>query len=333
MNRDRGPRAFNRDPRTDDRGGRKPERDIERDRPTRAWGVDRSAIEREHASETLLAPAIEARPLRKHEIIEEVPLEDKRKAKKAAKPWEAAGWERSFDVDSSVDDSPRTVERDVDAGGPDARTAKRRNAPEAVAKELNAAVGARRGARLEQGLMDASKAFERERFGDALRILKPLAEEAPDVAAVRELTGLCLYRQGKWAEAIRHLQHFCEITGSVEQNPVLADCHRALRHYNVVEALWEELSASSPSADLVAEGRIVAAGALADQGNLGDAIKLMERASLSSKRPKPHHLRLWYALADLYERAGDVPRARVLFERIANADAEFADVANRLGNL
>ena len=187
------------------------------------------------------------RPPRKHEVIEEVPLHEKRKAKKGAKQWEAAGWEREFEVDALVDESPQTFDREVDSGGPDARVAKRRQAPEAVAKELNAAVGARRGARLEQGLMEASKAFERERYGDALRILRPLAEEAPDVAAVRELTGLCLYRQGKWADAIRHLQHFCEITGSVEQNPVLADCHRALRHYNVVETLWAELSSSSPS--------------------------------------------------------------------------------------
>ena len=270
---------------------------------------------------------------RPHELIEQVPIDEKRKAKKVAgKPWEAAGWEREFDVDSQLDDTPRTVEREVDAGGPDARSAKRRNAPEAIAKELNAAVGVRRGARLELGLMDASKAFERERFGDALRILKPLVEEAPDVAAVRELTGLCLYRQGKWAEAIRHLQRFCEITGSVEQNPVLADCHRALRHYTVVETLWEELSSSSPSAELVAEGRIVTAGSLADQGRLADAIKLMERASLSAKRPKGHHLRLWYALADLYERAGDLPRARELFERVAS-HGEFADVTSRLASL
>ena len=235
-------------------------------------------------------------------------------------------------MSSVVDDRPLITEREVDAGGPDARTARRRNAPEAVAKEIHAAVGARRGQRLEQGLMDASKAFERERFGDALRILKPLCDEAPDVAAVRELTGLCLYRQGKWAEAIRHLDRFCQLTGSVEQNPVLADCHRALRHYSVVETLWEELSSSSPSAELVAEGRIVMAGSYADQGNLGEAIKLMERATLSSKRPKPHHLRLWYALADLYERAGDVPRARQLFERVAS-HGEFADVTSRLSNL
>ena len=46
-----------------------------------------------------------------------------------------------------------------------------------------------------------------------------------------------------------------------------------------------------------------------------------------------HHLRLWYALADLYERAGDLPRARELFDRVREHDAAFADVAERLAAL
>ena len=181
--------------------------------------------------------------------------------------------------------------------------------------------------------MEASKAFERGRFGDALRMLRSLLDEAPDVAAVRELAGLCLYQQEKWAAAITQLNRFVELTGSVEQNPVLADCHRALRHYRQVEALWEELSASSPSAELVAEGRIVMAGALGDQGKLEEAIRLLERGPVSPKRAKAHHLRLWYALGDLYERAGDVPRARDLFVRIRSVDPSMADVGDRLRQL
>ncbi len=37
-----------------------------------------------------------------------------------------------------------------------------------------------------------------------------------------------------------------------------------------------------------------------------------------------------YALADLYERAGEVQRARDLFERIQRADARFGDVGRRI---
>jgi tetratricopeptide (TPR) repeat protein len=202
-----------------------------------------------------------------------------------------------------------------------------------VVAEIQKGVGARRSGRVEAALLEASKAYERERYGDALKIVRPLLDEAPDVASVRELVGLCLYRQEKWAEAIRQLQRFAELTGSVEQNPVLADCHRALRHYDTVTELWDELSASSPSAELVTEGRIVMAGALGDQGKLDEAIRLLERAPSRTKRPRSHHIRLWYALADLYERAGELPRARELFTRVLEADPSMGDIAERVANL
>jgi tetratricopeptide (TPR) repeat protein len=266
-----------------------------------------------------------------------VPLADKRRRIDSApgKPWEAIGWERTEnlveDFDDNTQESAPVFESDDDSS--ESKRRRLPSAPEAVAKEVNSAVGVKRGARLEKVLMEASRAFERDRYGDSLRMLRPLLEEAPDVAAIRELVGLCLYRQEKWSEALRHLDRFVELTGSVEQHPVLADCHRALRHYSTVSSLWEELAASSPSAELVAEGRIVMAGALGDQGKLADAVALLERGPLSSKRPKLHHLRLWYALADLYERAGDVPRARELFTRVAKHAPDMADIESRIRNL
>ena len=141
------------------------------------------------------------------------------------------------------------------------------------------------------------------------------------------------YRQERWSDAIREFDRFVAITGSVEQNPVLADCHRALGHHSDVESLWSELAESSPGAALVAEGRIVMAGSLADRGRIDDAIRLLERARLGAKHPESHHLRLWYALADLYERAGDVPRARELFERVARHDPQMGFVGDRIRSL
>ena len=43
-----------------------------------------------------------------------------------------------------------------------------------------------------------------------------------------------------------------------------------------------------------------------------------------------HHARLWYALADLYERAGDAPKARELFGRVVAVEPGLADAAERL---
>jgi tetratricopeptide (TPR) repeat protein len=197
-------------------------------------------------------------------------------------------------------------------------------------EELRGAVSAKQQSRFEARLKDASTAFRRERFEEARRILRPLAEQAPGVSSVRELYGLTLYRLGRWAQAKRELEAFRTQTGSTEQHPVLADCARALGQFAEVEELWDELRAASPSAELVAEGRIVAAGALADQGRLDEAIRLLEAGSKPIKRPKLHHLRIAYALADMYERAGDLPRARELFGRVAASDADFVDVQARL---
>jgi thioredoxin-like negative regulator of GroEL len=199
--------------------------------------------------------------------------------------------------------------------------------------ELRAALGATKGARAEQRLRDAGDAFRRGRFDDARRILKPLAESAPGVAGLRELYGLSLYRLGRWKQAVAELEAFRTLSDSVDQHPVLADSYRALGRYHEVEALWDELRAASPSSELVAEGRIVAAGALADQGRLDDALALLEPAVKPARRAKPHHLRVAYALADLYERAGDLPRARELFQRVAAADPDFVDIQSRLAGL
>ena len=111
------------------------------------------------------------------------------------------------------------------------------------------------------------------------------------------------------------------------------DCARAQGKYRRIEELWEELAASSPSSALVAEGRIVLAGARADRGRLREAIATLDRRAVEPKRVREQHLRMWYALADLYERAGEIPQARTLFLRIRKHDASFADVAERLAAL
>jgi hypothetical protein len=111
------------------------------------------------------------------------------------------------------------------------------------------------------------------------------------------------------------------------------DCARALGKHRRVDELWEELAAASPSGALVTEGRIVLAGSRADQGRLTDAIAILDRRGGNPNRVMEHHIRVWYALADLYERAAEIPKARELFLRIRAQDAGFADVAERLASL
>jgi tetratricopeptide (TPR) repeat protein len=207
-----------------------------------------------------------------------------------------------------------------------------RGAPSGVDDELRALAGSDAEAVVDR-VRRAGEAFGRERYADAIRILAPVHEIYPQSAAVRELWGVLRYRQGRYREAAEELEVFRELTGSVDQHPVLMDCYRAQRRYGRVEELWRELREASPSAELMAEGRIVAAGALADRGRLQDAVRLLRRASLDPAKVRPHHLRQWYALADLAERSGDLPLARRLFQKIRTEDPEFFDVSERLAQL
>lgn len=160
-----------------------------------------------------------------------------------------------------------------------------------------------------------------------------MLERFPDSPEIHELLGLAYYRLGRYPTALRHLEAFASLSGSLERFPVAMDCLRALGRHRGLAELWEDLRVVSPSAQVVIEGRIVMAGSLADRGRLGEAIALLERSAIAPRRLQEHHLRQWYALADLEEQAGNLPRARALFERVARHDRQLGDVAERLAGL
>jgi hypothetical protein len=111
------------------------------------------------------------------------------------------------------------------------------------------------------------------------------------------------------------------------------DCERALGNGAEVQRLWNELGAVSPDPATMTEGRIVAAGALADAGDLQAAVGLLGRGFRRSARPAVHTLRRAYALADLLERAGEHIEARGLFAWIVEHDPQFGDAADRAASL
>jgi len=186
---------------------------------------------------------------------------------------------------------------------------------------------------LQQRLGDAARHIQHGRDREAAAVLRQLAQEVPEAASVRELYGQALYSLGRYRPAAAELEAFVELTGSTDQHPMLADCYRALGRYKKVQELWEDVRAASSSPEVVAEGRIVAAGALADQGELAAAIKLLEGAPPVRGRVAERHLRTWFALADLYERSGELSKSRTLFRRVQQNDPEFVDVAARLRGL
>ena len=232
--------------------------------------------------------------------------------------------------------------------------------------------------------------FEADRYEEARRLIEPIAELTPDIAEVRELYGLVLYRQQMWRLAVRELKAFSELAETTEQHPILMDCYRAQGKWQQVEKFWAELKKSQPPQKIYDEGLMVVAGGLADMGKLADAIKLLEGHSRNvavgagggkpdgagggkpdgagggkpagagggkpadtdgqppdgapekkpastprqkSKKLVGEELRISYLLADLYDRAGDVPLAVALFKRIEARSPAFLDVRERLSEL
>ncbi|MEO6123868.1 MAG: tetratricopeptide repeat protein [Ilumatobacteraceae bacterium] len=188
-------------------------------------------------------------------------------------------------------------------------------------------------ARYMERLAAATEALERDRYRDALRMVSSVLKNLPNVGAAHEVAGISYYRLGEWRKAIAELEQARALHPTPEQLPVLADCFRALRRFREVEELWREIRESSPAPGVMAEGRIVAAGALADQGDLAGALKLLLRVADAPKRVRDYHLKQWYVIGDLYDRTGDIPRARNFFKRVAAVDARYADVHDRLATL
>lgn len=210
--------------------------------------------------------------------------------------------------------------------------------PPEISDELATAAGPDWGvlrSRITERMAAGIGAFERERFRDASRILKTVVDAVPNAPTPRELLALSQYHQGYWKAALPNLEAFAALTGSVDQHPVRMDCQRALGRPKRVEALYSELRQGSPDPEVLSEGRLVLAGTRADNGDLAAAVELLTEAGAGRlvRNPAERHLRQWYVLADLMERSGDLAKARELFLRIATADPDAYDVAERLESL
>ena len=203
--------------------------------------------------------------------------------------------------------------------------------PEVLALVHGAAADTRRAERLAERLTAASAALDRERFDDARRMVAPVVRELPQLAAGHELNGLALYRMGRWREAAASLEQARHLHPDPALLPVLADCYRGMKRWTEVDAVWRDIREASPSHEVMAEGRIVVAGAFADRGDLREAIALLQPAAeRPPKKLREYNVRQWYVLADLLDRAGDTMGATRWFKQVLAVDSEFADARERL---
>ena len=231
--------------------------------------------------------------------------------------------DEAWGTKTTVAAEPKRSAREVPG---DVATAIRKAAPDATAY---------RKEKLVDTMGKAIEAYDRHRFEEAARLAGRLTGDAPGVPEVLELAGLAAYRAQIWRPAGRHLEAYRTLSDDPNYLPLEMDCARAVGRTRIVGQLFEELRQNSPDPDILAEGRIVLAGSLADRGKIPEAIELLEAAGAAKSRRNPgdRHLRQWYLLGDLYDRSGDVPRARSFFTMVQVADPRAYDVSQRLKDL
>jgi tetratricopeptide (TPR) repeat protein len=202
-----------------------------------------------------------------------------------------------------------------------------------VVRELRATARPGKAEILIKVFGEAAGAYAAEDYARAIKLGDQSKHMALRAASVRELLGLAYYRAGRWQEAARELSAFRRITGTTEQNPVLADCYRAMGKPQRALELCNEIDPRRVSEEVFFEGQIVGAAALAEMGRLDEAIERLEGLELRPKVAEPHHLRAWYVLADLLERRAKFTQAREWFEAVGAADPDMTDAPERVRKL
>lgn len=179
----------------------------------------------------------------------------------------------------------------------------------------------------------AGEALEAGDPSRAVMLLEWAKSVASRSGAVREALGVARYHAGDYAGAHSELLAYRRMTGRADQNHLLADCARALGRPERVGEYVAEMDVAGIDPAARTEGLIVLAAARADRGDLLGARAVLERGELRPADVRPHHLRLWYAAADVAERLGEEERARELFEAVDAVDEGFGDVPERLAAL
>jgi tetratricopeptide (TPR) repeat protein len=156
---------------------------------------------------------------------------------------------------------------------------------------------------------------------------------APRSASVREILALALYGDERWQEALTEMKAYRRLSGSPDQNHIIADCLRAIgRPAEAVPLAEEALRAKIPN-EAKAEAVIVAASALADQRRFPEALAFLRRAQTRDDVAEGYTLRLWYVAGDILERAGRHEDAEREFRKVFRHDPGAFDVAERLAQL
>ena len=178
-----------------------------------------------------------------------------------------------------------------------------------------------------------AEALEAGNDARALELLEWAKSTAPRTGTIREVLGIAHYGAERYGPAHSELLTYRRLTGSQDQNHLLADCARAMGKPDKAEQYVDEMVAAGVELERVVEGLLVIAGMRADASDLEGALQVLQRADLDPDVVKPWHPRVWYAAADILERLGRRSEARDYFDAIVSVDDEFGDAEQRLAAL
>src|SRR5439155_11497960 len=199
--------------------------------------------------------------------------------------------------------------------------------PTDVSREINQVAHFGRARTVKDAVAEAARAFDEGEYEKVIEALGIAKRDAPRSVTVRELLGLAYYRLGKFRDAARELAAYRRLSGEHDQDAPFADAERALGRPDKAVEVLSELPRDEVSEEVIVEALIVLAGALRDLGRAAEAVEALRGGPVRPEQVLPHHLRLWYALADALEDADNRREARWWWDAIYAEDPEFFDVA------
>lgn len=164
---------------------------------------------------------------------------------------------------------------------------------------------------------------------EALRLAERAKGAAPHAPSVREALGLILYDMEEYRRALAELQAFRRMTGDRSHDPRIAGCYLALGRPEKAVEVVEDVGPGDVDEATWIDALVVRAEAMGEMGNLEGAVAVLSIGPLEAREIHDRHRRLWYAFADMLERAGRASEAQKWFRRLAVDDPDFGDVAER----
>jgi tetratricopeptide (TPR) repeat protein len=184
-----------------------------------------------------------------------------------------------------------------------------------------------------------SLAVDEEDLETALRYLRWAKHLAPRYGAVREALGIALYRAGEMSAALAELQTYRRLSGSNDQNHLIADCMRAggREIERAIDVALELVDDERVDSDRRIEAVIVAAAVQEEVGQAASARRLVDRAlsgltGQHSPSPEARVRLLWFA-AELAHRAGSSSSAKQHLAELLTLDPGYPDASERLAEL